>query len=107
MFRGRTEGFLALNLFTKQGEEYGDEASVSAIGRHLGFTHEQRPADDWRAQVVAWTWRVKLSLHLDSELFTALRNRADAEAISVFSANLQDLLLAAWIRVIVPALKPR
>jgi len=70
-------------------------AEPSAIGRYLGFTHEQRPADDWRAQVVAWTWRVKLSLHLDSELFTALRNRADAEAISVFSANLQDLLLAA------------
>jgi len=95
MFRGRTEGFLALSLLTKQGDEYGDDGAVAAVGRHLGFVHEQRPADDWRAQVVAWTWRVKLSLHLDSELFTALRNRADAEAISVFSANLQDLLLAA------------
>jgi len=95
MFRGRTEGFLALSLLTKQADEYGDDAAVSTIGKHTDFTHEQRAADDWRAQVVSWTWRVKLSLHLESELFTELRNRADAEAISVFSANLQDLLLAA------------
>jgi len=95
MFRGRAEGFLSLSLLCKQGEEFGDRACIAAIGSHLGFTHTALPADDWRAQVIAWTWKVKLSLHLESELFGSLRSRADAEAISVFAANLQDLLLAA------------
>jgi len=95
MFRGRSEGFLALNLLLKDGDEYSDSACVSTVASHLGFSHGNRAADDWCAQVVSWTWKVKLSLHLETELLTALRSRADAEAISVFAANLQDLLLAA------------
>jgi uncharacterized protein len=34
-------------------------------------------------------------LHLELELMSALRERAEAEAIRVFGANLHDLLLAA------------
>lgn len=95
MFRGRSEGVLALNLLLKQGDEYTDEGCVEAVSSYLGFTHSNQAADDWRAQVVSWTWKVKLSMHLESELLSSLRARADAEAISVFAANLQDLLLAA------------
>lgn len=95
MFRGRTEGALSLSLLLKQGDEFGDEGCVNLVGSHLGFRHENRAADDWRQQVVSWTWKIKLSLHLETELLGALRARADAEAISVFAANLQDLLLAA------------
>lgn len=95
MFRGRTEGILSLSLLMKEGDEFNDKACVETVARHLGFLHQQKSADDWRAQVVSWTWKVKLSLHLESELMSGLRNRADAEAISVFAANLQDLLLAA------------
>ncbi len=95
MFRGRTEGALSLNLLLKQGDEYSDEGCVNLVASHVGFQHKQLAADDWRQQVVGWTWKVKLSLHLETELLGALRMRADAEAISVFAANLQDLLLAA------------
>lgn len=95
MFRGRSEGVLSLNLKLPQADEYGDDACIAAIARHLGFSHAGKAADDWRAQVVAWTWKIKLSLHLETELFGDLRTRADAQAISVFAANLQDLLLAA------------
>ena len=95
MFRGRTEGMLSLSLLMKDGDEYNDKACVGTVANHLGFAHQNKPADDWRGQVVSWTWKVKLSLHLESELMSGLRNRADAEAISVFAANLQDLLLAA------------
>jgi len=95
MFRGRSEGILALNLLFKDGDSYSDANCISTVGSHLGFKHQQKAADDWRAQVVSWTWKVKLSLHLESELLATLRSRADAEAISVFAANLQDLLLAA------------
>lgn len=95
MFRGRAEGFLSLGLQCKQGDEFGDNACIAAVSSHLGFAHNAKPADAWRAQVVSWTWKVKLSLHLETELFGSLRTRADAEAIGVFAANLQDLLLAA------------
>lgn len=95
MFRGRSEGVLALSLLLKDGDTYSDAKCISTVASHLGFSHQHKAADDWRAQVVAWTWKVKLSLHLDSELLATLRSRADAEAISVFAANLQDLLLAA------------
>ena len=81
MFRGRSEGILALNLLFKDGDSYSDATSVSTVGSHLGFRHQQKAADDWRAQVVSWTWKVKLSLHLESELLSTLRSRADAEAI--------------------------
>ncbi len=54
-----------------------------------------RPADAWLRETVRWAWRVKLSLHLELDLFNALFERAEAEAIRVFAANLKDLLLAA------------
>ena len=95
MFRGRSEGILSLNLLLKSGDEYNDDGCVATVARHLDFEHRQRPADDWRAQVVSWTWKIKLALHLENELMATLRARADAEAIGVFAANLKDLLLAA------------
>jgi uncharacterized protein len=44
---------------------------------------------------VAWAWRVKLSLSLERDLFTRLREDAEKVAIKVFADNLRDLLLAA------------
>jgi uncharacterized protein len=44
---------------------------------------------------VAWTWRVKLSLSTERDLFTRLREAAEKVAIKVFADNLRDLLLAA------------
>jgi uncharacterized protein len=44
---------------------------------------------------VAWTWKVKLSLSLERDLFARLREAAEATAIKVFADNLRDLLLAA------------
>ncbi|MFO0335521.1 MAG: Tex family protein [Pseudomonadota bacterium] len=54
-----------------------------------------RAADAWLVQAARWTWSVKLAWQLESELFAQLRERAEAEAIRVFAANLHDLLLAA------------
>jgi len=95
MFRGRSEGALSLKLQLKEGDEFGESGFIDTVARHLGFSDKGLPADAWRAQVVAWVWKVKLSMHLEAELFTDLKMRADAEAISVFAANLQDLLLSA------------
>ena len=96
MFRGRSEGMLSLSLKLKQADsEFGTDECIQIIAQHTGFQHTGASADDWREQVVNWTWKVKLSHHLESELFLALRERADAEAIRVFASNLHDLLLAA------------
>ena len=65
------------------------------IALHLGWSHKSRPADDLIRKCVAWAWRVKLSLSLERDLFTRLREEAEKVAIKVFADNLRDLLLAA------------
>ena len=65
------------------------------IALHLGWTHCARPSDDLIRKCVAWAWRVKLSLSLERDLFTRLREDAEKVAIKVFADNLRDLLLAA------------
>ncbi len=65
------------------------------IALKLGWSHKARPADDLIRKCVAWTWRVKLSLSTERDLFTRLREDAEKVAIKVFADNLRDLLLAA------------
>ncbi|MEF8711747.1 MAG: Tex family protein [Candidatus Accumulibacter propinquus] len=98
LFRGRNEGLLQLALVLDN--ELDDQANgpnpcESRIARRFGIVDQGRPADRWLAETVRWTWRIKASLHLELELMNALRERAEAEAIRVFGANLHDLLLAA------------
>ncbi len=52
-------------------------------------------SDTWRKQVIAWTWKIKTSLHLETELMTTLREKAEEETIDVFARNLTALLMAA------------
>ena len=102
LFRGRNEGVLRLAL--KQPEELAASeaggptpttAAEAMIAQRFGIRDAGRPADAWLGDTVRWTWRVKLSLHLELDLLDALFERAEAEAIRVFAANLKDLLLAA------------
>ncbi|MGE4238647.1 Tex family protein, partial [Hydrogenophaga sp.] len=65
------------------------------IALHLGWRHQGRKADDLLRKCVAWTWRVKLSLSSERDLFARLRESAESVAIKVFADNLRDLLLAA------------
>jgi len=65
------------------------------IALKLGWSHQGRPADDLIRKCVAWTWRVKLSLSTERDLFARLREEAERVAIKVFADNLRDLLLAA------------
>ena len=65
------------------------------IALRLGWSHKGRAADDLIRKCVAWTWRVKLSLSTERDLFAKLREDAEKVAIKVFADNLRDLLLAA------------
>ncbi|WP_024537948.1 Tex family protein [Comamonas badia] len=77
------------------GRSNSPSLAEGRIALHLGWSHQNRPADDLLRKCVAWTWRVKLSLSLERDLFARLREGAEAVAIKVFADNLRDLLLAA------------
>ena len=96
MFRGRALEVLDLRLAQPQEPEPGQPSLAEGrLARLLGWSHQGRAADDWLRRCVAWTWRVKLSLSIERDLFARLREAAEAVAIQVFGANVRDLLLAA------------
>ncbi len=65
------------------------------LALRLGWSHQGRAGDDLLRRCVAWTWKVKLSLSTERDLFARLREDAEKVAIKVFADNLRDLLLAA------------
>ncbi|MGK0667340.1 Tex family protein [Serratia marcescens] len=97
MFRGRNEGVLQLGLNADpQFEEAPRESQAELIIiNHLNLRLNNAPADAWRKAVVNWTWRIKVLLHLETELMGTVRERAEDEAINVFARNMHDLLMAA------------
>lgn len=94
MLRGRHEGYLQLALDVEHDNLSGHPCEHK-ISSHFGISQQGRPADNWLMNVVRWTWKVKLHMHLQTELLSELRQRADLEAIDVFASNLEALLLAA------------
>ena len=104
VFRGRALDILEAKLVIAEPE---DERQVRGVGKpavslaearialFLGWSHTGRASDDLIRKCVAWTWRVKLSLSTERDLFSRLREDAEKVAIKVFADNLRDLLLAA------------
>ncbi len=100
ILRGRREEMLTVTLRLDSEEEKPTWAAPpnpceSRIAQRFGISQQNRPADKWLMDTVRWTWRVKVFMHLETELMTKLREDAEAEAIQVFARNLKDLLLAA------------
>lgn len=97
MFRGRNEGVLqlSLNADPQFPEPPRESYCEQLIIEHLNLRLNSAPADSWRRAVVSWTWRIKILMHLETELMGAIRERAEDEAINVFARNLSDLLMAA------------
>ncbi|MEY4362932.1 MAG: ribosomal protein, partial [Pseudomonadota bacterium] len=106
VFRGRALEVLDVKLVPPQAPIAIESESASAstarvsmaegkIALHLGWRHQGRASDDLIRKCVAWTWRVKLSLSMERDLFARLREEAEKTAIKVFADNLRDLLLAA------------
>lgn len=98
LFRGRNEGVLSLSL---QPADYdpADRLAInpfeSIVAAHFGIKEQGRAADTWLKEVVRWTWRIKLNMHIENDLLSRLREEAEKVAIDVFAENLKDLLLAA------------
>jgi uncharacterized protein len=100
IFRGRREEMLSVNLRLDTEEEKPKwdaplNPCESRIAARFGVRNSGRPADKWLSDTVRWSWRVKVFMHLDTELMSNLREKAEIEAINVFALNLKALLLAA------------
>jgi len=96
VFRGRTQEWLDARLVLDEETVPGKPGLAEGrIARHLGWSHSKRAGDELIRKTIAWTWKVKLSLSLERDLFGRLREAAEAVAIKVFADNLRDLLLAA------------
>ena len=103
VFRGRALEMLDAKLVSPELQGQLDakpepnkvSLAEGKIALHLGWSHKARAGDDLIRKCVAWTWRVKLSLSIERDLFIRLREEAEKVAIKVFADNLRDLLLAA------------
>lgn len=94
ILRGRKESVLRSTI------EVGDEEQKinpceAKLAKHFSVSQQGRAADEWLAEVIRWTWKVKLSVQLETDLMAQMRQSSEEEAIKVFADNLKDLLLAA------------
>lgn len=105
-FRARKEGFLDAWLGFEAAEQSSeDQRAMEPVGdaprgqqfvmERFGLSEQGRPADQWLASTARLAWKAKLSLHVETDLMSQLRERAEEQAIKVFADNLRDLLLAA------------
>ena len=94
MFRGRKENFLQLKVDVEHDETVSHPC-ITMIAQHFDIQDQGRPGDPWLAEVVRFTWRVKLHMHLETEFMADLRGRSEDTAIEVFARNIKELLLAA------------
>ena len=94
LLRGRNEGILDLSLDVSVAENQPHPAE-GKVRIAFGIADKGRPADKWLNDGVRLAWKARLHIGLTVDLFTRGKENADGEAISVFSKNLKDLLLAA------------
>jgi uncharacterized protein len=94
IFRGRNEDILDVDLDVPHESDKPHPAELK-IRAAFGIADRGRPADRWLLETVRLAWKVKLSISLSVDLLMRLKERADREAIAIFSKNLKDLLLAA------------
>jgi len=96
LFRGRALGVLRIDLdLDETARESIPHPCVAMIATRFGIENRDRKADKWLGDVCQWAWRVKVHLHLTTELLLQVREAAETEAIRIFSRNLRELLLAA------------
>jgi uncharacterized protein len=99
MFRGEREEVLDLTFEPEPppsgGTPVGLNRFEARIARRFRITDGSRPGERFLVETVRVAWRTRILKSLGSDLRARLKERADDEAVRVFSTNLRDLLLAA------------
>lgn len=93
LLRGQNDGVLKLGLDVPGGG--GPHPAEAKIKLAFDLADKGRLGDAWLAESVRLAWKTRIAVSLGVDLFARLKQEADAEAITVFSKNLKDLLLAA------------
>lgn len=94
MLRGHKQGILSLEI--KAGDPALGQPDLQAmVTRRAGVADRGRRADKLLFGWARLAWKSRVKLRCELALMTELRQRAEADAIAVFAANLRDLLLAA------------
>ncbi len=98
MLRGKSLGILRLGLEHQQDAAAtvkGPSVLETTISSHFSIQNRNRPGDLWLQETVSFAWKKKLKPLLDTDLMKRLAEKAQEEAVRVFSENLRDLLLTA------------
>jgi uncharacterized protein len=88
MLRGAEAGFLSFDI------EVDEDAVLFAKSAIINDNKIPR-GNTFLENVIDWTWKVKYSPRLVSEMTSEIRERAEKEAIDVFVTNLKALLMTA------------
>lgn len=94
LLRGEKEGVLKVNLNVPH-EKHLPHPAVGMIAREYNISDKGRAGDAFLSETARQAWKARLSKSCTSDLVSRLKERADGEAINVFSRNLKALLLAA------------
>ncbi len=95
LFRGQNEGLLRIKLVESLDSSNRAGHCETAIANRFRIDNRGRAADGWLLDTVSSAWKQSISKRLETDLFAALAQKAEAEAVNVFANNLRDLLLAA------------
>ena len=93
VLRGRNEG--VLNIALKYQPDDTPITQQSEYEQIIARRFRVSDGHKWLRDTVRLTWRAKIFLSLELEIFSKLKELADVNAITVFSKNLKDLLLTA------------
>ncbi|MDR0438148.1 MAG: RNA-binding transcriptional accessory protein [Bacteroidales bacterium] len=88
MLRGEEEGFLKIKV-----EPENNEAAIETLEKT--FIKGQNDASKQVKSAIADSYKRLLSPSMETEILGILKEKADAEAINVFTENLRQLLLAS------------
>ncbi len=94
LLRAEREGVISLGL------DIADDTSdlhpcERKISSEFQFNGGSKARNEWLKDTVHKTWKGKLHKKISGDLIQDLREKAELEAIRVFSQNLKDLMLAA------------
>ncbi|WP_263284405.1 Tex family protein [Cupidesulfovibrio sp. SRB-5] len=93
MLRGEREGFLSVSVRPDDAEALDTLHRRAGIAAPGTAPRPETAAGQVEA-ALADAWKRLLAPSLENELRTALRERAEAQAIGVFAANLRELIMA-------------
>ena len=95
IFRGRNEGFLKIAINPTATESTEFTYGKQLIRQHLNCNPPKNQTDQWLQDVGEYALTNKLLPRIETDLCLKVRDLAETEAITVFTNNLRDLLLAA------------